>query len=217
MKSSDRTMLETLRKGALSHIDASIWSMVEAEVEKAGDIRNVQGYARNLILDGVTKQQKLPRHAIAKEYGRCAEELKVLLANTVSIYHEAQGFHWNVKGQDFAQYHELFGEIASDIYGSIDPIAENILKLGQDAPFQLSDFIGLRTLSETTPATDAMSLATDLLESLVGLVESLNTAFDAATAENQQGVADFLAGRIDETQKWVWQLRASNGMQKATK
>ena len=34
--------------------------------------------------------------------------LQQLLADVVGMYHKAHGYHWNVEGQDFSQYHSLF-------------------------------------------------------------------------------------------------------------
>jgi starvation-inducible DNA-binding protein len=138
--------------------------------------------------------------------------LNDLLADTVDLYFRAHGFHWNVKGSDFAQYHELFGEIYEDLYGSIDPIAENILKIGFDAPFDIRAFAQLSDI----PAGSAMSdmpgsMATDLYTGLDALIACLNRAFENATGANEQGIANFIADRIDMTKKWMWQLRSSIG------
>lgn len=140
--------------------------------------------------------------------------LRTLLANTISVYHEAHGFHWNVKGQDFSQYHSLFSEIYGALYDSVDPIAENILKLGVDAPFQLSELVALRSISESKATNSPMDMASALLNSLTALLSSLNMAFQAATRSNEQGIANFISERIDDTQKWMWQLRSSTGVQK---
>lgn len=147
------------------------------------------------------------------------DTLSILLADTYSVYHEAHGLHWNVKGQDFAQYHDLFSDIYEDIYSSIDPLAENILKLGYDAPFHMSKLTSIRTIKELELSNEdspaAMSLA--LLSGINSLISSLKQAFITADEADEQGVADFIAGRIEATQKWAWQLRASLGMQKPNK
>jgi DNA-binding ferritin-like protein len=41
------------------------------------------------------------------------------------------------------------------------------------------------------------------------LIAKLKQAFNVANGENEQGVANFIAERIDMHQKWSWQLRAS--------
>lgn len=141
--------------------------------------------------------------------------LGTLLADSYTVYHDAHGYHWNVKGQDFSQYHGLFAEVYEDIYGSIDDIAENMLKIQADAPFHMSELVSMRTIAEGAPANDPQAMATDLLREIDGLISTLKRTFDVATSENEQGVADFIAGRIDITQKWAWQLRSSVGVQKA--
>ena len=136
------------------------------------------------------------------------------LSDVVAFKFIAHGYHWNVKGSQFSEYHGLFGSIYEDADASIDPLAENILKLGYDAPFRLSDFQSLRELDEPalTPDTPA-AMAASLLDLNDDIIDGYNEAFAAATLENQQGVANFLAERIDAHQKWAWQLRSSIGAQ----
>jgi starvation-inducible DNA-binding protein len=59
------------------------------------------------------------------------DSLKTVLSDAVTMYFTAHGFHWNVEGQDFSQYHDLFADIYEDVYSSIDPLAEDIRKLGE--------------------------------------------------------------------------------------
>jgi HK97 family phage prohead protease len=142
------------------------------------------------------------------------EELTELLADVVSFYFRAHGAHWNVKGADFSEYHKLFLKIYEDVYESIDPIAENLRKLGSIAPFTLGSFMALRTIDDA-PAIlqDPIALANDLLAANDIILDELSDAFDCASAYNQQGVANFLAGRIDQHQFWKWQLTASLGQE----
>ena len=142
------------------------------------------------------------------------EELTELLADVVSFYFRAHGAHWNVRGADFSEYHKLFLKIYEDVYESIDPIAENLRKLGSLAPFTLGSFLALRSIEDaSTTLQDPIALANDLLTANDIILDELSDAFDCATAYNQQGVANFLAGRIDQHQFWKWQLTASLGQE----
>ena len=139
------------------------------------------------------------------------DTLASLLADVVAISFIAQGYHWNVKGSNFSEYHELFGEIYSDIYGSVDPLAENILKLGYDAPFTLSAFAAMSELAASaTMDNSCQAMAYDLYIANEVVTQKLKEAFMVADAANEQGIADFIAGRIDMHQKWGWQLKASS-------
>jgi DNA-binding ferritin-like protein len=80
----------------------------------------------------------------------------------------------------------------------------------------MTQFVSLRTIGDAVTMTAPQAMATQLLADLEALLRTLNSAFDASSAENQQGIANFVAERIDATQKWIWQLRSSVGMQKAS-
>lgn len=142
-----------------------------------------------------------------------SEELNELLANVVSFYFKAHGAHWNVMGTDFAEYHALFAEIYEDAYGSIDPIAENVRKLGKPALSGLSRFALTAEMPETAEGvTEARALAIEILTANEILLEELSEVFNCAVMHNQQGIANYLAERIDAHQKWKWQLSSSLGV-----
>lgn len=138
------------------------------------------------------------------------EFLQDVLANVTVFFAAAQRAHWNVRGTDFHQYHDLFGDVYDDVYGSIDPLAENIRKLG-GFPKTLGAMVASAAIQDDSTATDAPGLASDLMAKNAALVDMYKKAFDLANAANEQGVADFCAGRIDMHQKWAWQLSSSVG------
>ena len=135
--------------------------------------------------------------------------LYTLLAEATSFYLKAHGAHWNVVGEEFAQYHELFQEIYEDVHESLDPIAENLRKLNSAAPFELKDLARMTNDAPQAEGYEAEALASNLYAANESLLENIMVAFKAATDANQQGVANFLAERQDMHQKWSWQLRAS--------
>jgi starvation-inducible DNA-binding protein len=56
--------------------------------------------------------------------------LNQTLAATSDLKSQAKQAHWNVKGTDFYQLHELFDEIAGELEEYIDMFAERITALG---------------------------------------------------------------------------------------
>lgn len=139
-----------------------------------------------------------------------ADALMPVLANATIMYHRVHGFHWNVVGPDFPEWHEKFLEIYEDVYSSLDIFAENIRKMDTVAPFCLWDLTEHATVSdEHVSDFDSHTLVHNLLTTNSGVLVSLNSAFRVASASNQQGIANFLAERIDMHQKWNWQLSVS--------
>jgi len=136
--------------------------------------------------------------------------LKVLQANATVMYYKVHQFHWNVEGILFTQYHEFFGDLYEDIYNSIDPIAENQRKLGAYAPVSLDELFKFKTLKEETTKVELLAdILASLIEANNEVLISLNNVFDLATKHKKQGIANFVADRIDTHEKHGWWLRAS--------
>ena len=140
---------------------------------------------------------------------KLTDALKTLLSDSVTLYFVAHGFHWNVEGQDFSQYHALFETIYEDVYSSIDPLAEDLRKLGEYAPFTLSKFIDLRTIEAKDVKPEPKAMAKELIRLNDGILESIADAQKEATKAEEQGIMNFLAERDDMHKKWKWMLTAS--------
>lgn len=148
-------------------------------------------------------------HSIGITKSDVAECLAECLSNSVVLAFKAQGHHWNVKGMKFSMFHEFFGEIYADVHGAIDPLAENMLKVGVNAPYRLVEFAKMTSISDNEVGSDAKMMVMDLIDANETMISCLNDCFAAADAANEQGVADFIAGRIDMHKKWNWQLTAT--------
>jgi DNA-binding ferritin-like protein len=48
----------------------------------------------------------------------------------------------------------------------------------------------------------------ELFEDNIKMIELLNHCFSSATQENKQGIANFIAERLDAHEKHQWQLRS---------
>ena len=134
--------------------------------------------------------------------------LQAALNNVVPLYFAAHRAHWNVQGQDFSEYHELFAEIYEDVYGSIDPLAENIRKIG-GFPMGLNSMVSAGEVKDDSTTTDARELAADLAAKNMDVLEMMKEIFKACNDADEQGIANFIAERIDMHEKWNWQLTAS--------
>jgi starvation-inducible DNA-binding protein len=137
-----------------------------------------------------------------------ADNLKTLLATEYAFVVKAQQFHWNVEGPDFAQLHGFFGDLYEEVYGAIDPTAEYIRTLDEYTPGSFERFAELSVIQGQTKIPRARLMIEELLANNGQLIELLNQCFGDAEQENQQGIADFIAGRIDAHGKHGWMLRS---------
>jgi starvation-inducible DNA-binding protein len=134
--------------------------------------------------------------------------LKQLLATQYAFVIKAQFFHWNVEGPDFSQLHKFFGKVYEEVYEALDPTAEYIRILEEYTPGSFERFQELSLIGGQTKVPRARLMITELLADNQTLIDLLNQCFDAADAEDQQGIADFVAGRIDAQGKHGWMLKS---------
>jgi len=138
-----------------------------------------------------------------------AKALKIVFASEFSFYLKAHYFHWNVEGPDFAEFHELFGNIYEEVYGSIDTFAENIRKSGSYTPGSFERFTMLTKIDDETEIPDALSMTQILLEDSDKMANLFGLVYKIAETNNEFGLANFLADRQDAHRKHSWMLRAT--------
>jgi len=136
------------------------------------------------------------------------DQMKTVLATVFSFYLKSQNYHWNVTGPNFAQYHDFLGKIYENAHGSIDEIAEEIRKLGAFAPGSLSRYTALTKIEDETSIPEAAIMFVRLARDNDVVIRELYTAFNAANELGEQGLTDYLAGRISEHEKMRWMLKS---------
>ena len=138
-----------------------------------------------------------------------SDSLKTLLATEYAFVIKAQFFHWNVEGPDFAQLHEFFGEIYNEVYdNSIDRTAEYIRVLDDYAPGSFERFAELSQIRGQIKVPRARLMIEELLADNQALVALLNQTFQVAAQENEEGIANFIAERLDAHGKHGWMMRS---------
>ena len=137
-----------------------------------------------------------------------SDNLKVLLASTNSLSIKAQNFHWNVEGPNFPQYHEFFANFYEEVYGSVDKVAEYIRTLDSYAPGSLTRYAELTIIEDQTKIPRPNLMFAELLSDNGKMIDLLNGCFVSAEEENKQGIANFIAERLDAHEKHGWMLRS---------
>jgi starvation-inducible DNA-binding protein len=136
--------------------------------------------------------------------------LKTWQANSVVLYSTSHGFHWNVEGALFTQYHNFFEEIYTDVYGSIDTIAEWQRKFNSPAPFTLREFTEYNTYGDIVSSSNSPLIMSQILLLMIEkMIIDVKDIFDLATRSREQGLANFAADRQDKLEFWAWWLRSS--------
>lgn len=138
--------------------------------------------------------------------------LKVVLADTFTMYFKSHAYHWNVIGPNFPEYHAFFGDLYGELHGAVDTIAEQIRATNSFAPSSLDRLKELTRIQEadTIPSSDRMFQV--LINDNNIVLDSLKSAYDLADENEELGLANFLQDRMDIHKKHGWMLRATAGM-----
>jgi len=136
------------------------------------------------------------------------EMMRKVLADTFAMYLKAHNYHWNVEGSNFPQYHDFFGNLYQELHGAVDPIAEEIRALDAYVPGSLSRFLELTEIEDELSIPNGIEMARRLMVDNQKVIMTLDVAFKLADELDQQGLADFIAGRLDTHKKHGWMLRS---------
>jgi starvation-inducible DNA-binding protein len=134
---------------------------------------------------------------------------KIAFASEYAFFIKAQNFHWNVEGMLFEQFHTLFGRIYDEVYGSIDPFAENIRKLGSYTPASYARLSMLSQIEDENQLLDSKAMVIELLNDSDKMVKVLKMVYDLAEQSGEHGFSNFLAERMDAHRKHSWMLRST--------
>ena len=137
--------------------------------------------------------------------------LRLLQAESFIYGTKAHGYHWNVEGILFEQFHEMFGEIYEDADGAVDTYAEWIRSFGEKATFDVPTIYAESNVRYDLgmDVTSPVQMLSSLLNSNEQIITDLKLAFNVASSANEQGVANFFADRITSHEKWRWRITAS--------
>ena len=138
------------------------------------------------------------------------ELMKRAFSDTFAMYLKAHNYHWNVEGPDFFQYHGLFEAIYSEVYGAIDPFAEEIRAMDSYAPGSLRRIAELTNIEDDLIIPTAAEMTRKLAEANNNVLMILKLARDAADALGNNGLVNFLEDRLDNHKKHAWFLRAQS-------
>lgn len=139
------------------------------------------------------------------------EKMKVLLADAFTMYVRAHGYHWNVIGSDFPQYHDFFGDLYQEIHGSVDDIAEQLRQINSFAPGTLQRMKELSTIPEDDKIPLASKMITNLITANDTVIADLVDAYKSAEEAGEYGLSNFLQDRITVHKKHGWMLKATDG------
>jgi starvation-inducible DNA-binding protein len=140
---------------------------------------------------------------------RLVELLNARLADTFDLYSQLKQAHWNVKGSDFIQLHELYDSVAEPVIEYVDMIAERATALGGLALGTARLAAAASTLDEyPLDAVAGADTVVAVADRLAAYGASVRAAIDAAVELGDQDTADLFTEISRAIDKHLWFVEA---------
>lgn len=131
------------------------------------------------------------------------------LADTIDVQAQAKHAHWNVKGSDFIQLHELYDELAGHATAWADLIAERSTALGGTAPGTLRMAASASSMPEYAEgALEGMDSVRALADLFAAYAAAVRSAADQAEKFGDASTNDLFIEITREADKDLWFLEA---------
>lgn len=152
-----------------------------------------------------------PTHIDIPEKNRqpLIELLNGRLADTADLYSQIKQAHWNVKGPTFFQLHDLFDQLAAEVFPFVDVIAERATALGGAAMGTARMAAAHSTLPEyPVAATEGPAHLKALIERYALYASQIRKAIDIADEHHDRATADLFTEVSRTADKHLWFLEA---------
>jgi starvation-inducible DNA-binding protein len=131
------------------------------------------------------------------------------LADTSDLYSQTKQAHWNVKGMQFYQLHELFDTLAEAVEEYIDLIAERATALGGTALGTVRMSAANSRLPEYPPdAVEGRQHVEALSTRFASLAKTSRGAIDSASSLGDADTADLFTQVSRGLDQHLWFLEA---------
>jgi starvation-inducible DNA-binding protein len=131
------------------------------------------------------------------------------LADTFDLFSQAKQAHWNVKGAQFYQLHELYDALAGELLAYVDLIAERATALGGAAQGTVRMAAGVARLPEyPAGGIDSLPSVDALAKRFAALAASTRKAIDTAEQAEDMDTADLFTEVSRGLDKSLWFLEA---------
>ena len=136
-----------------------------------------------------------------------AEALNGLVADSYALYTKTKNFHWHVSGPHFRDYHLLFDEQATEIFATVDELAERVRKLGAKTVHSIGEIARLQTIKDNDKDYVApKDMLIELMNDNKLVIRRMRAAHEIADRHEDVATASILENVIDAADKRNWFL-----------
>jgi len=155
----------------------------------------------------VASSLRTPSRLETPQVEAVAKALNALLADTFALYLKTKNFHWHVSGPHFRDYHLLLDDQASQIFETVDAIAERVRKIGGTTIRSVGDVARRKRIQDNdADFMTAEAMLAELRQDNLALATYLHEAKQVVDEAGDNGTSGILDGWTDLAEERAWFL-----------
>jgi starvation-inducible DNA-binding protein len=137
--------------------------------------------------------------------------INALVADAFALYIKTKNFHWHLSGPNFRDFHVMLDEQATQIFDSIDPLAERVRKLGGTTIRSISHIAKLQSLKDNNDEyVTPLEMLAELQADNQMVAKNMRSAHKVCDDNDDFATSSLLEIYIDETERRLWFLFESS-------
>lgn len=133
--------------------------------------------------------------------------LQQQVANAFILYLNYKHYHWQTFGPLFRDLHLLFDEFATEVYETVDPLAERVRMIGQNPVSRLEEFQKTATIKSAADNRAMSEMIKEADINVIRIIKEMRQAIKTADEADDPGTADVLTRFVQVHEKHEWWLR----------
>ncbi len=154
----------------------------------------------NEKLSAQISQTNKPNDAVVKG-------LQQQVANAFILYLNYKHYHWQTFGPLFRDLHLLFDEFATEVYETVDPLAERVRMIGQNPVSRIEEFQKTATIKSAADNRAMSEMIKEADINAIRVIKEMRQAIKTADEADDPGTADVLTRFVQVHEKHEWWLR----------
>jgi starvation-inducible DNA-binding protein len=135
------------------------------------------------------------------------QDLRKQVANAFVLYANYKHYHWQTFGPLFRDMHKLFDDLAKEVLGTLDELAERVRMIGQDPPAHLIEASDLATVVAAAPHSNLREMVEEADKNLLVVIREMRHAAKTADEHDDPGTVDVFSRTVQIHEKHEWFLR----------
>lgn len=131
-----------------------------------------------------------------------------LLADSYALLIKTHNYHWNATGPNFYSFHKLTEEKYTELFTSIDDIAEKVRSLGEKVPASMKHFNDLSDVVEPNFQLSINDMILDIVHTNKAIARDVQKMIPNFESSGRKDIVDFLTARLSWHSKTEWLFKS---------